>query len=813
MFGTRATRPTRAALAVLVPGVMVALAGVAAPAYAADPGEDAKARTTPAYQLAKGDTCGLRPSAGKSLKDETLSCLGVEAALDRAPAVGESATLRVTVRAEGKIGPSEISVTLPAELEWVKAPAELGVQVQHSVQPERAGAESVARTTRALRAGDSATFSGVVRAVRAGQAQIQARATASYGRDVQAGQDDVFLTIGEKTGLSRLGHATPAGDNATRTVPTATRAPRSTGQKPASVGAQSVAGEAQAEATAKGLTVISPQAPCDTRVAGNWSFQDQNGAWHNQMNMQVQVWDDDTFGDSLLATGVTDGAGNYNICFDSQVEGWPDSGTADIYVRFITSNSLWRVQRGGNPLTFTTGTTNDVATGSTLNLGSLTAADGALQRGLHAFDSANDAWLWIPKPTNLCWDQDDASCRQVVINWAPDSTDGTYYDLGGNQVHLAADDPNAPVTVVHEIGHAVMDDLYNDSFPSAPNCSPHSITGASSAGCAWTEGWAEWFPATVYNDPFYRWPSGASLNLENASWGNGWGEGDTTEGRVAAALIDITDYANEATWDRYGEGPWNIWTTSMRHNSVNFAAFWSQRGSDGFNVADSGALASVYQNTIDYGFRDPLGNYAPLTRPLPTPPHNFGYSTSSPYWSVVALKPNSGDLDLQLYDDRGQGVYLTGSAQGGTAIDFVAVDSNRRALGDYYPRVFNWSGGGGYRVELAQGSAVLNAGSSTITMGTNNVVTVRDAYLTAGVPVTISVAATNVGQDAELFVLDSDPANAATWIRPRSGAVAVATAGGAGATETVTFTPARTAWYGVVVTNKAGSGNYTLTRS
>ncbi|WP_255420177.1 MULTISPECIES: hypothetical protein [Micromonospora] len=43
--------------------------------------------------------------------------------------------------------------------------------------------------------------------------------------------------------------------------------------------------------------------------------------------------------------------------------------------------------------------------------------------------------------------------------------------------------------------------------------------------------------------------------------------------------------------------------------------------------------------------------------------------------------------------------------------------------------------------------------------------------------------------------------------------MAAATGGGAGATETITFTPVRSAWYGIVVINKAGSGNYTLTRS
>ncbi|MFD0786297.1 hypothetical protein ACFQZ8_20560, partial [Micromonospora azadirachtae] len=73
MRSRKATRPARTALAVIVPGLLVALAAGIGPAYAGDPGEDAKARTTPAYQPAKGEQCGLRPSAGKSAKDEHLS--------------------------------------------------------------------------------------------------------------------------------------------------------------------------------------------------------------------------------------------------------------------------------------------------------------------------------------------------------------------------------------------------------------------------------------------------------------------------------------------------------------------------------------------------------------------------------------------------------------------------------------------------------------------------------------------------------------------------------------------------------------------
>jgi hypothetical protein len=798
-------------LAAVAAGTLAVL-GVGAVPAAADPGGNGKDPAgSPAgskYQAPKGPSCTVRPSAGKSANDEWLSCVGVESHLDRVPSVGETATLRVTVRASDRIGPTDIRVELPPQLVWAEAPAGFSTRQMTTREPERAGQLATAQASRVLQPGQPATFTGVVRAVSAGAAQIQVRATATAGHEVYTGEDPVFLTVGEKGQAGRLGIAAKAGDGTVTTVPTGQRAARPAWLQPRSVGTEGLAKPSGQSGS------IRIQAPCDTRVTGNWSYQDQAGVWRNSMNFQVQVWDQNSiFGDSLLAVGVTDGAGNYNLCFDANETGFFDSGTADIYVRFVSENSLWKVQRGGSPLAFRTGTTFDIVRGSTLNLGALTTGDPALHRGLHAFDEANDLWLFIPKPTNLCFDQNDSTCRQYVINWAPDSTDGTYYSTGSNDVHLAADDPNAAITVVHELSHSTMDDVYNDAFPPAPSCNPHSIQGTSSAGCAWTEGFAEWLPAMVYNDPFFRWPSGASLDLENASWGNGWGVGDTTEGRIAGSLIDISDFANEAYWDRYGEGFSGVWFTFTHHVSNTLAQFWAQRAGDGFNVADAGALACLYQNTVDYGFRDPLGNYAPLSRPVPTP-HNFSYNTTTFYWSVVAVRPPTGaDYDVYLYDDWSQTAFLGGSAFGGSTVDFVAVDSNRRAFGDYYPRVIDFAGTGTYQIELAQGTSILSPGSNTISMGWSNVVSVQDTFLTAGVPVTISVAPSNFGQDPELFLMGDDPANAATWVRGRPFALASSIAGGFGATETLTFTPTTSAWYGVVVVNKSGSGTYTLTRA
>jgi len=729
----------------------------------------------------KASSCTLAGSA-HSRGSEWLSCLGVSASLDRLPAVGQTARLTVAVRSSAELG-ADVSVQLPPNLEWVQAPSGMTRGSVHSVRPETAGRLDTASAHKAMAKGDVASYTGIVRATAPGSAQIRANATAAYAGHMEAGSDSVFLTVGEKSST--------AGYEKKAVTPTAAM--------PA--GAHLVSdGRAFRSVTTKGLdNPARSGAPCDTHVIGQFTYQDQTGAWRASRNLQVQAWN----GGTKLAVGVTDGTGHYSLCYDGAVV-----GTANIFVKFVTENSIWRVQRAGNPLAWNSGTSS-VAPGSTVDKGNLTTGDPALARGLHAFDEVNDAWMWIPKPHNLCFDQDDSSCRQVKVNWAPDSTDGTYYSLGANDVHLAADDPNAAITVVHETGHAIMDDVYNDAFPPAPSCNPHSIQGATSQGCAWTEGWAEWFPATVYHDPFFRWASGASLNLETPGWGNGWSNGDATEGRVAGAMIDLTDSTNESPWDRVSEGPIPMWNVFMANISNTFGQFWGQRAAAGGNVSQS-ALATLFTNTIDYGFRDPMANYVQLSRPSPITPHNFSFNTTTSFWQVVALKPNSGSsVDLSLFDNFSMTTLLKSSVASGNTIDFIAIDSNRRPLGDYYPRV---NGSGGYVTELAQGSTSLPVGSQSFTMGSSDVAVVRDVFMSAGQKNTIRVVPSNSGQNPSLFLLTST-SSSSTWVKSRAQSTKAAFSNGPGASEVFTFTPAVSGWYGVVVLNQAGSGGYTLKRT
>ena len=387
---------------------------------------------------------------------------------------------------------------------------------------------------------------------------------------------------------------------------------------------------------------------------GTWSYYDAEGDLQPSINYQVQAWDQDSSTeDDLLATGVTTFSGTYDLCFDG-ADG--EGGGQEVYVKFISSNSVWRVRntpaQDDNYVNVTP--VESGCDGCLYDFGSLIPGND-IHRGMHAFDSANDFWVWIP---HACWDR-DAACRQAIINWTATSVDGTYYSLANNDVHLAADDPNAPHVVVHELSHSTMDDAFDDDYPPFPNCNPHFIQSDSSTGCAWTEGFAEWVPAEVYNDPYFRWPSGSELNLETPTWGtSGWDSGDDVEGRVAGSLIDITDAANEAYWDRWDESdPGPVWDTFQSYVLDTFSVYVFARAVDGYDVSSAGALASIYQNTIDYSFRDPLSPNVALSRRAPTPnSHNFDLDTTVSDWSAIGVRPPaSANYNLSVYDDFAQG--------------------------------------------------------------------------------------------------------------------------------------------------------------
>lgn len=778
---TSSPRRITAGLGALIVTAGVVLTG-ASPAGAAVPAE------VPA-------ACATGPS-------EFVRCVTVTATFDRAPVVGQSLRFRLTVESPIDNAGLRIQVDLPAALRADTAPAGFTAHRLASVRPSDKGAVHRLTATVDAQAGRAVTYDIGVTAVTAGP--TTSRVTAISPRGAEFGSHEVHapVVVGMTAADARLGPA--KGDAAAEATPAGVPLTDANPAVPYRRG--SLAGLPKPHSDdPKPATPRIAQPSC---VTGSFNYSDNTGAFYPSKNLQYQVWDSDTFGDDLLAVGLTDAAGAYRACFDNN-DGLGGGGQ-DVYVRAITEGTQYRVENTGDDAYAFRSTTHDnLGNGATFGFGSLHTADAVSMPAYHAYDEADDALAWTPGD---CWDQRDSSCQNIDIKWADNSTEGTFYQPSDDEVLLLPPDPDTPWVVTHELGHGVMDDVYEDNFPNAERaCFPtHFVDKRSGPICAWNEGFADWYASAVLNLPDI--PGGRG-NIETATWGTpGWDDGDAVEGRVAGALWDLFDGANDGT-DTYQDTLANLWNTFLDHRATTFSQYWTARGQDGRDVSDR-ALGALFQNTIDYGFRQQLTDDASVTGTTPPADHNYRYDTSHASWSVVAVRPPAGaDDDLRVYDDRAQTQLLAGSLAGVDTVDWVAVDSNagRRPLGDYYPRVHRVSGTGAYTIEVADAGEVL-VDTAKRQMTAADVVASYDSCLTAGQQVTFTVTPGDPTQDAALFVVSSNPADPSTFVRP-SGAATAASPTGPGQPETITYTAAQDGCVGVVVINKAGGGTYTLTRS
>jgi hypothetical protein len=120
-------------------------------------------------------------------------------------------------------------------------------------------------------------------------------------------------------------------------------------------------------------------------------------------------------------------------------------------------------------------------------------------------------------------------------------TDGTYYSLNDQRVHLTDLDANSRDVVVHETAHRYMDLMYN-IWPPNDCPAPHYVNRASGKFCGWSEGYTYLITALVDGNPIYQFNSGATLNLETPVCNTpNWDDGPTVEGRVGGMLIDLID--------------------------------------------------------------------------------------------------------------------------------------------------------------------------------------------------------------------------------------------------------------------------------
>jgi hypothetical protein len=176
------------------------------------------------------------------------------------------------------------------------------------------------------------------------------------------------------------------------------------------------------------------------------------------------------------------------------------------------------------------------------------------------------------------------------------------YDPNNGVIYLTDWSAWYPDVILHEYGHYVMHTLYG-YMPTPPGGPPpeNHINETSNNVTAWVEGWANFFPLVVFNDPVLEDPW-SSTNLETPHWCSpNWDDGDEVEGRVAGALWDIFDPQNDnAPWyyDSFSDGFTRIWNIMETTPCDTFHEFWQAWNTSGYPKQP--ALMAIFQNSIDY---------------------------------------------------------------------------------------------------------------------------------------------------------------------------------------------------------------------
>ena len=339
-------------------------------------------------------------------------------------------------------------------------------------------------------------------------------------------------------------------------------------------------------------------------VTGRWGYYDRDDNYSGALEFLVELIRGDN-GDHL-AWCYTDISGYYS-CGPVTNPGSAGVRTAMFsYTSYnpnpdllVVINPDWGTV-GGVDNAFGTQTGISVFSDGTHDIGSWVSSNGSsYERAYWIQRDLNDTWRYIWFGTGSSQSPQETTGPSTV-EWKIDSTHGTHYHHGGN-IHLTGADPLSDTVVAHEYGHNIMYTVYGSWMPTTYCPSPHYINLSSHVNCAWTEGWANFLPLAVNNDPVYRWASGSSINLENPTWGSSsWDEGDDVEGHVAGALWDVLDTTNEGD-DQYSDGGiTNIWDTLYHQNDNNFSENWSAWKSRGHNNSSAGPVMSLYQSTIDY---------------------------------------------------------------------------------------------------------------------------------------------------------------------------------------------------------------------
>jgi hypothetical protein len=189
----------------------------------------------------------------------------------------------------------------------------------------------------------------------------------------------------------------------------------------------------------------------------------------------------------------------------------------------------------------------------------------------------------------------------ATARWSDTSTEDT--GASGNFITMNAYTATASCTVIHEYAHAIQHNRAPMQYYEYID--PHQVFLLTNPQQAWVEGWAEFFPLMVNNNPLYTNMYTETYDLEECSrYDTYWPSGVEVEGRVAGAIYDLLDSELDNTpinYDCFSTPFSNIWDAFLtRDGSGNtnqtFMDFWEKLNDLISPVSEAGR--STFQNTI-----------------------------------------------------------------------------------------------------------------------------------------------------------------------------------------------------------------------
>jgi hypothetical protein len=346
------------------------------------------------------------------------------------------------------------------------------------------------------------------------------------------------------------------------------------------------------------------------------------GGWASAPCTKAYLWDDDISGseDLLFITYSNDGGFFYFPALTNDDNDDPSDPNRhlDLYVVFesycLDSGTIFHKVTNFIGLTYTwlTPTYANVPD-EIVDLSSLIPANTDTLPAMWIFQDLRHAWVSIydytlphfdPGSVTVKW-EDQIDCFTIL---GYEICNSFYYGLGsfGPFIFIQDEGSNSPDTVVHEVGYRYMDNATGWWWWNQ-DCWDHTMFSRESLSCSWSEGWGDFVALVTNRDPCYDFEPtlpcmGAHYDLENQGWGDGHIFGETVEGRVAGALYDMFDTANEAPYDSASFGLDPIADIVFQGSDIpDLGEFWVRWKASGQNQHH--AVKAFWQNTINYDNR------------------------------------------------------------------------------------------------------------------------------------------------------------------------------------------------------------------